>query len=1430
MSRIIFLHSSNTIVNEGEQRVLTFLDRYLVPASSNIQGKQIGDLGPEYILIPNLEIPDRSAGRYLEFDAILIAPHALYLIEVKDWGNSIDGDDQFWYLNGHREFKNPHLGLNNKCRVISSLLNKYNPEFRKIWIQCMVIIARDQTTLNLTGHCKDLTFKLDQYCLQFIKNPRLLKTPPDKRVRENSITHLQKEICEALIGKARARSNQPKIIQGYEIEEELFVDDHISEYVGFKLIQGKRSGTAKRLRVLKIPPLVSKSEQDTIRAKLLRDYEALETLGSHPNIIGLKGLIDHESDQFVEILDWSEEGTLHTVMSHRKLELKETLEIVKGIALGLNAIHNKGIIHRNLRPENILMTKSGPQIMNFDRSYLFTPQGQTVWQTITQPEELRYLPPELALPMGEYDFYQSSDLYSLGAIFYEILCGSLPFPTPLAFEHAGGKLKEEQLPTFNWEKRNMAIDSLISRLYTTDLEGRFGSAQEFLDAYELAFEAPEVIVMNLNKSVPPQSNDRIGDYQIIEQIGHSGGFSDVYRARHILQSKTYALKINRRAVDVNALIDEFGILKELNHPHIVKVDWSGQLPDGRYYLAMELLDGQSLRERLQDPDRELKTRIQEGAVVAQHILSALRYLHEPDLKTGEMQGKTLLHRDIKPENIVHVSDRGYILIDFNVANENTLESQQTFTGTRSYIAPDLIDPVRFEINWNASADTFALGCTLYEVICGQHPYNYKPQPNATPIDPKDISGCQEISEDWRQFLLKAVQLQTSERFQSALDMQFALQKVLGELPTIEVQEQKRIQQAFKESAWIRFLRQFGPVPSNDNMFDEHIQRALKRNKIESLHFKVSYLQSLIANFKEKNPKSVILTGTAGDGKTFSCREIWENLGGNKTLWDGGEKILQLDLPNGSKLLIIKDFSELDEEDNSILERMAQSILGNNFQEVFLIAANDGQLLESWKKTGESADVQKVREVIEDLLLSNTQELEGYQLHLLNLSRLVRSADEYKQIFETVLKHSGWSSCETCCYKAHKDPRQACPIWENRQRFLGENDKQILQERLISLFELSQLNGRHLTTRQLLLLLANSLLGHPEAKERLLTCKDIPKIIENRQLYLSSIYRNLFGANLSVQKREKTDVFIALNYFGLGKETNNRIDNTLIFGAETEDFAKDYEMLVTQDSYYGGHQEYEAQRRLYIEGETDDKDTFLAFLEAQRQRLFFVIPQNQEKEMMLWHLTVFHYAGEYLELYHQLQRDQAASEQIIFQMVKGLNRVITGLPTKTQHELYLSSSGCYSQAKVSSIWEGFVPVRPGDEGEMIALVLSKGSPRLFIIFKGGEEPVFEELNLQLFRFEFLMRVAHGLLPGSFSNECYEDILAFKSRLLKALRRKQDDRKLRVISSLVGILPHSIFTQPPPKSTSSITLRFIDLNEDGALKMVPVDISMPHEVLA
>ncbi|PFL68548.1 hypothetical protein COJ36_07080 [Priestia megaterium] len=572
-----------------------------------------------------------------------------------------------------------------------------------------------------------------------------------------------------------------------------------------------------------------------------------------------------------------------------------------------------------------------------------------------------------------------------------------------------------------------------------------------------------------------------------------------------------------------------------------------------------------------------------------------------------------------------------------------------------------------------------------------------------------------------------------------------------------------------KSEWINFLRQYGPIPRNDNMYDEAIQRSIQRKKIEPIKVEPEYLSDLVDNFKLDNPKSIILTGTAGDGKTFYCREVWVALGGAIDVWDNGKAIKTLELSDRT-LCVIKDLSELSDQDRGVITEIGDSIK-NQGNKVFLVAANDGQLVEAWKKANHTYNVEEITTVIEDLLVDEQQEREGYNLKLINLSR-TNSANIFSKIIKSVVEHHGWNDCENCCFKDNESQENRCPIWENKKRLEGTTDNSVLQERLINLLELCELNEVHIPIRHLLLLVSNMLLGHPEAKDKLMSCSQIPKILEKGTASYGSIYRNIFGENLSVRKREQTDVFSILNRFGIGTESNNLIDNVLIFGEDDPELFDLYNKYMLSDKFYGADATFRADQHAYLEGdiEKEDNEGFLRKLRSQRQRLFFSVNSSDLDEIQIWDLTTFKYAGEFLEkVYHRLENDKKIPSKILSRLVKGINRISTGLLAKDTDSIFLSTSGSHSQSRISRVFESKISVR-FDRGESVSVNLENRKPVFSVSMSSNEEIKPVKLKLNLVRYEFISRVAEGELPGSFSRECYEDLLAFKSRLINQLENR------------------------------------------------------------
>ncbi len=598
--------------------------------------------------------------------------------------------------------------------------------------------------------------------------------------------------------------------------------------------------------------------------------------------------------------------------------------------------------------------------------------------------------------------------------------------------------------------------------------------------------------------------------------------------------------------------------------------------------------------------------------------------------------------------------------------------------------------------------------------------------------------------------------------------------------------------------WIMFLRQYGPIPRNDNMYDESIQRMLHRTTVQPIDFPAPYLGELNENFRSAAPDSVILTGTAGDGKTFLCRRVWEDLGGDARAWEGNEKIHRLPLSSGYRLTVVKDLSELRDQDRAILRQMSDAVCGEGGrEEVFLVAANDGQLVEAWNEALDSSTVVDVRALIEDLLVMKQVRREGRALRLYNLS-CTSAAQMLDAVIDAVVNHPGWTACSGCLGQAASH-EQRCPIWENYMRL----QQPLFRERLRNLLRLCDQNEYHLPIRQLLLLASNILLGHPGAKDRLLRCGDIPGIFAEGRRALASPYGNVFGENLTVSRRDSTEVFEVLNRFGLGEETTNRIDSILIYGADDDSLKPLFDSLVQSDPIYGATERYLALQSAYMEGqELEESEEFLRMLRMQRQRLFFTIPADRADGMRLWDLTVFQFAGEYLnDVYAVLGRGQRPTRAIAHRLVRGLNRIFTGMLTTTDRQIVLATSGSYSQARVSRIEEAYMEVEP-KLGQKVALELHNDRVHLVVYIASSVAP---SLPLHLVRYEFLSRVAEGALPSSFSRECYEDLLAFKSRLL---------RDFQMVQQSFGEVPDA----------SDMNLKLLQLDSRGFVHTHSIDLRL------
>lgn len=618
------------------------------------------------------------------------------------------------------------------------------------------------------------------------------------------------------------------------------------------------------------------------------------------------------------------------------------------------------------------------------------------------------------------------------------------------------------------------------------------------------------------------------------------------------------------------------------------------------------------------------------------------------------------------------------------------------------------------------------------------------------------------------------------------------------------------------SAWVRFLRSYGPTSNNLTMFDEYVSGALGRAKVQPINLSTPLLDMMVQHIESKTPGSLLIAGTAGDGKTYHCRSLWTRIGGDPKVWAGKGNVKEHRLADGRLAVFIKDLSEFNGEESDLpLQRFEKSVLGGDNSEVVILAANHGQLLDRLRDLGKRQErVHPLRKPLQERFLQAGPAPD--RLAVFDLSRTTsrRTLDE---VARAVAGHPQWGNCERCWLNSGD---RVCPIDENRRRLLGESDSGQLTRRLGDLVEVARLNGQHLPIRDLLALCSNMVLGYSDPKmvrENLMTCADVAKIQESGHVSKASVYANAFGANLPKRRASDRPVFKAMASFGVGDETTNAVDGLLVFGKDDSSLHADFDRLVGCDPVYGATADFRAAQDAYLEGHEGARleggfSEFLGMLEAQRRRLYFTLP-DVEPGYPRWSMTAFRFAGDYLHIIESLKARKSVSETVRGRIAKGLNRVMTGLLLENVDRIFIASSGGFTQSRVSVLCDYETPARrQGGIGMAIKLDEETGRPQLDVALSPGPGNSVS-FDLTPIRHEFLSRVADGALPASFSNECLEDLLAFKAKLL---------RKAEIVRK-AGFTGDD---EEADAGASGLTLNFIDIEPGGRGFARPVTVRAPE----
>ncbi len=270
-----------------------------------------------------------------------------------------------------------------------------------------------------------------------------------------------------------------------------------------------------------------------------------------------------------------------------------------------------------------------------------------------------------------------------------------------------------------------------------------------------------------------------GRFEVIEMLGE-GGMGKVYNVRdRQIEGRAVALKVllpkfSRNEKFRSLFFQEIRAAQNFVNEHVVQVRDCGQMDDGRLFVTMDLVSGESLRDML---GRENSLRPRHALEIAKQMLAALHSGHE----------RGFVHRDVKPSNVmlttkVPKTDEnpygvGVRVLDFGIAGLAAEIDEGNVAGTPLYMSPEQIQGQRLD----ARSDLFAVGIVLYEMLAGHRPFEGKTLQQIThsvietDVAPR-IAEMKELGAPIRKILEKALQKDRDKRFQSATEFIEAIEK------------------------------------------------------------------------------------------------------------------------------------------------------------------------------------------------------------------------------------------------------------------------------------------------------------------------------------------------------------------------------------------------------------------------------------------------------------------------------------------------------------------------------------------------------------------------------------------------------------------------------------------------------------------------------
>ncbi|MGB0384849.1 MAG: protein kinase domain-containing protein [Ardenticatenaceae bacterium] len=487
----------------------------------------------------------------------------------------------------------------------------------------------------------------------------------------------------------------------------------------------------------------------------------------HPNIIPIYDVVEGQISYFVMKYV---SGTLRDVMGH-PMDLFTVSRLVDQIAAGLDCAHAQGVLHLNLKPTNILLEGGQLWLTDFDLAQVLdlvdteSLAGLNIVSLLSTPV---YASPEWWLEEGTVD--HRADIYSLGIVLYEMVTGVVPFQAEddlgLIVQHLQERLPE---PTTIRGDLPPAVSQVMLKALAKEPAARYQQAGELAEALRQAVGAeavqpvtpsPDEMANARRLSLRNQAADQ---YELVAQIGQ-GGMGHVFKAyQPALKRYVVIESVPIQSAQIrHDRVHNAQMIAQLSHPNIRAI-YDVYVQEQQAYIVKEWTLGGTLDDLLGQPLPLFMV-----SRLVDQIAAALDYAHD----------RKVLHLNLSPNHILlnkKDNDEWLLLDHFMPGNDEELSG--TTIGVAAFVSPEQIQGLPL----HRTADVYALGVVLYEMVTGSLPFGRDSSEflkvlTESPPSPRRFNP--QLPQAVEEVILKALAKEPDHRYERAGGLALALRQAI----------------------------------------------------------------------------------------------------------------------------------------------------------------------------------------------------------------------------------------------------------------------------------------------------------------------------------------------------------------------------------------------------------------------------------------------------------------------------------------------------------------------------------------------------------------------------------------------------------------------------------------------------------------------------